>query len=816
MEKSISLKIATEVPAGKTQAEPSGCRKYEASVRLHQMHSEKGNEVGRLKFLHLPPSKGKRPTLFLQEQPVERCWEATHEEHGTGFKWRSEVVELLGHNPDNCPVTVITNAECLEPYADTALILVAIVKLAAHFSSSGHIFLLKDHLIPPPSASAHGFRAVPFTDVYVLTAADAIAANAQLNASLNTLDLPRFSNDLAEAERRKLEAQVRKLNALSLRTPGGAVFQSWSWVAARKEHSDHFGDTIFDGEDYLRCKRDFMGYGDYLLSMRSGQRVFDMLFETLPMLEPVADQLTDPNYGEIEPLSKCEVPARKRFEARMGEPEFVPQADEWPKEVVALAEEIQSLPDAAEIGERDSRFGRLLCPLGLPGSKLSEQMAALLNRHPIYKKPEAVERMLREVLECYRSAQRLTLGQELLAIAMQVYKDSYGEATLRQALNTPDSMGRVGYEIVRGIARTLSFTYAPSLRKACQLLAGQPPLTEAEAFQMLQAAELVQTEQEVHLLAQMHRSHLHYLDGKFWSDESWQMWHAIGAYIRNCRKTVVITSVHALAENLKGDPARIRPLLRHVPDLKPRTGDPDGYIYISSRLKLPGIEKLLCIADGMPFKEVTDPRVLTYHSFPDDVLLELCIKLGCRQENGRLFHGGSLSPERSLNGRERQLLAVFRELHGIAHRQALRRLCEEKGIDGSFLGQQLSRSPFIRSVGRNLYTLAGIEVTPEHLEAIAEFGVDRKGNRFIRLPVTKQLAEDEVAYVQEASLGELSGSYQTEEGHDISVDRHQIRGLNWLPQAKGTGILKIAFDPVGRRADLKVEPGFAQLRIAQS
>ncbi len=137
-------------------------------------------------------------------------------------------------------------------------------------------------------------------------------------------------------------------------------------------------------------------------------------------------------------------------------------------------------------------------------------------------------------------------------------------------------------------------------------------------------------------------------------------------------------------------------------------------------------------------------------------------------------------------------------------------------IDGSFLGQQLSRSPFIRSVGRNLYTLAGIEVTPEHLEAIAEFGVDRKGNRFIRLPVTKQLGEDEVAYVQEASLGELSGSYQTEEGHDISVDRHQIRGLNWLPQAKGTGILKIAFDPVGRRADLKVEPGFAQLRIAQS
>jgi hypothetical protein len=294
------------------------------------------------------------------------------------------------------------------------------------------------------------------------------------------------------------------------------------------------------------------------------------------------------------------------------------------------------------------------------------------------------------------------------------------------------------------------------------------------------------------------------------------MRHAIGACIWNCRQPVVITSAQALAESLKVDPARIRPLLGHVPELKPRTGDPDGYIYISPRLKLPGIEKLLCIADGMPFKEVTDPRVLTYHSFPDDVLLELCRKLGCRQENGRLFHGGSLSPERSLNGRERQLLAVFRELHGVAHRQALRRLCEEKGIDGPFLGQQLSRSPFIRSVGRNLYALAGIEVTPEHLEAIAEHGVDRKGNRFIRLPVTRQLGEDGVAYVPEASLEGLSESYQTAEGHAISVDRHQIRGLRGLTQAKGPGILKIAFDPASRRADLKVEPGFAQLRIAQS
>jgi hypothetical protein len=105
----------------------------------------------------------------------------------------------------------------------------------------------------------------------VLTAADAIAADAQLSAPLNTLDLPWFSNNLPEAERRKLRAQVRKLNALSLRTHGGAVFQSWNWVAARKEHSDRFGDTIFAGEDYLRCKRDFMGYGDYLLSARLPQ-----------------------------------------------------------------------------------------------------------------------------------------------------------------------------------------------------------------------------------------------------------------------------------------------------------------------------------------------------------------------------------------------------------------------------------------------------------------------------------------------------------------------------------------------------------------
>ena len=99
MEQRISLKIATEVPATNTQAEPSGCRKYEASVRLHAMQSGKGREVGRLTFLRLPPSKGKRPTLFLPRQPVERCWEATHEEHGAGCKWRSEVVELLGHNP---------------------------------------------------------------------------------------------------------------------------------------------------------------------------------------------------------------------------------------------------------------------------------------------------------------------------------------------------------------------------------------------------------------------------------------------------------------------------------------------------------------------------------------------------------------------------------------------------------------------------------------------------------------------------------------------------------------------------------------------
>lgn len=99
MEQSISLEIATEVPATKTQAEAFGCRKYEASVRLHAMHSGKGREVGRLKFLRLPPSKGKRPTLFLHGQPVERCWDATHEEHGAGCKWRSEVVELLGHNP---------------------------------------------------------------------------------------------------------------------------------------------------------------------------------------------------------------------------------------------------------------------------------------------------------------------------------------------------------------------------------------------------------------------------------------------------------------------------------------------------------------------------------------------------------------------------------------------------------------------------------------------------------------------------------------------------------------------------------------------
>jgi hypothetical protein len=63
------------------------------------MHSGKGREVGRLKFLRLPPSKGKRPTLFLHGQPVERCWDATHEERGAGCKWRSEVVELLGHNP---------------------------------------------------------------------------------------------------------------------------------------------------------------------------------------------------------------------------------------------------------------------------------------------------------------------------------------------------------------------------------------------------------------------------------------------------------------------------------------------------------------------------------------------------------------------------------------------------------------------------------------------------------------------------------------------------------------------------------------------
>jgi hypothetical protein len=70
--------------------------------------------------------------------------------------------------------------------------------------------------------------------------------------------------------------------------------------------------------------------------------------------------------------------------------------------------------------------------------------------------------------------------------------------------------------------------------------------------------------------------------------------------------------------------------------------------------------------------------------------------------------------------------------------------------------------------------------------------------------------------VPEASLEGLSESYQTAEGHAISVDRHQIRGLRGLPQAKGPGILKIAFDPASRRADLKVEPGFAQLRIAQS
>ena len=48
MEQRISLKIATEVPATNTQAEPSGCRKYEASVRLHAMQSGKGREVGRL------------------------------------------------------------------------------------------------------------------------------------------------------------------------------------------------------------------------------------------------------------------------------------------------------------------------------------------------------------------------------------------------------------------------------------------------------------------------------------------------------------------------------------------------------------------------------------------------------------------------------------------------------------------------------------------------------------------------------------------------------------------------------------------------
>ena len=404
----------------------------------------------------------------------------------------------------------------------------------------------------------------------------------------------------------------------------------------------------------------------------------------------------------------------------------------YPQELVKLAEEVQALPDAGRIQAADIRFGPLLRNLKLPGETLAGQMESFLGCHPAAQPSHVVEESLKKVLALYGQCQGMTIGQEVLSLAQQwpeslalpPFKESFALKSQELPWNKSVMETLTGYaEQLRHLA-----CYTPRIEKAGAVVAAIAPASSAEALEALRASGLAQGETELLLWEIFGRSNdLVRAGDRFWTRSGLEIRSSLLKWLAN-QSPLGNVAVADAARALQADVGLTRRVMRGMSELEPCRAAPECFLYTSQDFQASLLDKALCIANGVPLRDVRDRLVRVYHRLTEEGLQAKCTGLGYRVELGIIYHGGRLAPETVLSEPELKLLAILSKFKGIASRRDLQKACLEQGLEKAILSQ----APFIKFVGRACYALLGLQVTDEDIQRLREAGMDPQENSRVR------------------------------------------------------------------------------------